>query len=63
MTLGRGFRSGFSRVCCVHMRTVHVESMTECYTFVVTKLGDNEMRDFVSNLSAVLVANTDKASM
>jgi hypothetical protein len=52
-----------TRVCCVHTRTVHMESMTECYTFVVTKLGDNAMRDFVSNLSAVLVANAEKASM
>ena len=52
-----------TRVCCVHTRAVHLESMTQRYTFVVTKLGDKAMKDFVSNLSAVLVANAEKASM
>jgi hypothetical protein len=42
---------------CLHTRTVHIESKTQRHTLVIKKLGDEGLRDFVTNLSAVLVAN------
>jgi len=44
--------------CCIHSRAVHLESKTQRYTLVIKKLGDQALREFVANLSAVLVSNT-----
>jgi len=44
--------------CCIHSRVVHIESKTQRYTLVIKKLGDQALREFVANLSAVLVSNT-----
>jgi hypothetical protein len=44
--------------CCIHSRAVHLESKTQRYTLVIKKLGDHALREFVANLSAVLVANS-----
>jgi hypothetical protein len=43
--------------CCFHTRTVHIESKTQKHQLVIKKLGDDGLRDFVANLSAVLVNN------
>ncbi|MCX4243085.1 hypothetical protein [Paraliomyxa miuraensis] len=43
--------------CCIHSRAVHLESKTQRYTLVIKKLGDHALREFVANLSQVLVAN------
>ncbi|MEX1367758.1 MAG: hypothetical protein AB1Z98_31810 [Nannocystaceae bacterium] len=43
--------------CCIHSRAVHLESKTQRYTLVIKKLGDAALREFVANLSAVLVTN------
>ena len=52
-----------TQLCFVHTRTVQVQSMTQLYNLVVKKLSDNEIRDFVTNLSAVIVANTTRAGV
>ena len=49
--------------CFVHTRTIQVQAMTQLYNLVVKKLSDQEIRDFVTNLSAVIVANTNRASV
>jgi hypothetical protein len=46
-----------TQACCINTRTVHIESKTNKHVMVVKKLGDEGCRDFVANLSAVLVAN------
>ena len=52
-----------TQMCCVNTRTVQVQSLTQLYNVVVKKLGDAEIRHFVTNLSAVLVAHTGRASV
>ena len=52
-----------TQLCCINTRVVHLQSLTQPHSLVVTKLGDNAMRDFVSNLSAVLVSNAEQAKM
>lgn len=52
-----------TQLCFVHTRTVQVQSMTQQFNVVVKKLGDNEIRQFVTNLSAVLVAHSSRASV
>jgi hypothetical protein len=52
-----------TQMCCVHTRTVQVQSLTQRFNVVVKKLGDNEIRQFVTNLSAVLVAHTARAGV
>lgn len=43
--------------CCIHSRAVHMESKTQKYTVVVKKLSDHGLREFMANLSHVLVGN------
>ena len=52
-----------THMCCVNTRVVHVQSMTQVFNVVVKKLGDAEIRNFVTNLSAVIVAHTGRASV
>jgi hypothetical protein len=52
-----------TQLCCIHTRTVQVQSLTQQFNVVVKKLGDNEIRQFVTNLSTVLVAHTNRASV
>ncbi len=52
-----------TQLCFVHTRTVQVQSLTQQFNVVVKKLGDNEIRQFVTNLSAVLVAHSSRASV
>jgi hypothetical protein len=57
METGAGKETQF---CCVHSRFVHIETKTQRHQMVIKKLGDAELRDFVANLSAVLVSNVDE---
>jgi hypothetical protein len=43
--------------CCIHTRSVHLETKTQRHNLVIKKLDDRALRDFVRNLSAVMVAN------
>lgn len=43
--------------CCIHTRTVHIQSKTQRYTLVIKKLDDKALRDFVRNLSNIVVTN------
>jgi hypothetical protein len=52
-----------THLCCVHTRTVQVQSMTQLFNLVVKRQSDAEIRSFVSNLSAVLVAHSNRASI
>jgi hypothetical protein len=50
-------------LCCVHTRTVQVQSLTQLFNLVVKRASDQEIRSFISNLSAVVVAHTSRASV
>jgi len=52
-----------TQLCFVHTRTLQVQSMTQLFNLVIKKLGDAEIRQFVTNLSAVIVAHTNRASV
>jgi len=52
-----------TQLCCVNTRVVQVQSLTQLYNLVIKKLGDQEIRSFVTNLSAVIVAHTNRASV
>jgi hypothetical protein len=52
-----------TQLCFVHTRTVQVQSLTQRFNLVIKKLGDQEIRQFVTNLSAVLVAHTTRAGV
>jgi hypothetical protein len=52
-----------THLCCIHTRTVQVQSMTQLFNLVVKRASDQEIRSFVSNLSAVIVAHTSRASV
>ncbi|MEZ4380432.1 MAG: hypothetical protein R3A79_03735 [Nannocystaceae bacterium] len=43
--------------CCIHTRTVHIQSKTQRYTLVIKKLKDDALRDFVRNMSEIVVTN------
>ncbi|MBK8261981.1 MAG: hypothetical protein IPK80_11680 [Nannocystis sp.] len=43
--------------CCIHTRTVHIESKTQRYGLVIKKLDDRAQREFVRNLSSIVVTN------
>lgn len=46
--------------CCIHARAVHMESKTERHTLVIKGLGDQGLREFVQNLSGVMIANSQR---
>lgn len=46
-----------TQMCCIHTRTVHIQSKTQRYTLVIKKLDDQALREFVRNLSTVVVTN------
>ena len=52
-----------TQLCCVNTRAISVQSMTQSFNLVVKKLSDQEVRSFVTNLSAVIVAHTSRASV
>ncbi len=51
-----------TQLCCINTRTVSVRSLTEHWNLVVT-MSDPEMKNFVANLSAVLVAHSTRAGV
>jgi len=52
-----------TQACCINTRTIQIQSLTQRYNLVVKRIGDQEIRNFVTNLSAVIVANTSRASV
>jgi hypothetical protein len=44
--------------CCIHSRGVHLESKTQRYSLVIKKLGDPVLRQFVAQLSSVVLSNS-----
>jgi hypothetical protein len=52
-----------TQLCCIHTRLVQVHSLTERAGYVIKKLGDDEIRKFVTNLSGVIVAHSARASV
>jgi hypothetical protein len=50
-------------MCCIHTRLVQVHSVTERHNLVIKKLGDQQIRQFVTQLSGVIVANSVRAGM
>lgn len=46
-----------TELCCINTRAVHLQTKTQRHTFVVRKLSDAAMRDFITQMSAVNVAN------
>jgi hypothetical protein len=46
-----------TQMCCIHSRVVHLETKTQRHTLVIKKLKDDGLRQFVANLSAVMVSN------
>jgi hypothetical protein len=52
-----------TQLCCINTRTIQVQSMTQLFNLVIKKLGDQEIRQFVTNLSAVIVAHSGRSSV
>ncbi len=46
-----------TQLCFFHARVVHVQSPTQQHTLVITRAGDQAVRDFMANMSAVMVRN------
>jgi len=46
-----------TQMCCIHSRAVHLESKTQRYSLVIKHLKDQHLREFVSQLSQVMLAN------
>jgi len=46
-----------TQLCCVHTRGVYIQSKTQRYSLVIKKLDDRSLREFVRNLSAIIVTN------
>ncbi len=47
-------------LCFIHTRSLHVESHTEDYTLAVKKLRDEDLRAFVTNMSQLIIANSQR---
>jgi len=52
-----------TQLCCINTRTIQVQSLTHLFNVVIKKLGDAEERQFVTNLSAVVVAHSGRSSI
>ncbi|MEO6771762.1 MAG: hypothetical protein ABI467_01915 [Kofleriaceae bacterium] len=52
-----------TQICCVHTRLVQVHSITERWNLAIKKLGDAEIRQFLTNLSSVIVAHSTRAGV
>ena len=44
--------------CCINSRVIHVESMTQRYSMIVRKFGDQDLRSFLSVMSQMIIANS-----
>jgi hypothetical protein len=52
-----------TQLCCLHTRLIQVHSLSERKNLVIKKLGDDEIRRFITNLSGVIVANSSRAGV
>ncbi len=51
-------KSGLERqCCCINTRLIHVQSRTYSYSFVVKKFNDQQLQDFVTRMSLLIVNN------
>ncbi|MBU1243456.1 hypothetical protein KJ612_09665, partial [Myxococcota bacterium] len=51
-------KSGLERqCCCINTRLVHVQSRTYSYAFVVKKFNDQQLQDFVTRMSILILQN------
>jgi len=46
-----------TQMCCFNSRAVHVESLTQRYSMVVKHVDDGALRQFITNLSQVIISN------
>ncbi len=48
-----------TEACCINTRVINVQTKTQRHVFVVRKLGDAALRGFMTQVSAVTIANAD----
>ena len=46
-----------SKLCCVHTRLIHVETKTQKHTFVVKSFNDDDLKNYLSVMSNLIVHN------
>lgn len=44
--------------CCIQTRMVQLESKTQEHTLIVKKMKDEDLRDFLTQLSVLIISNT-----
>jgi hypothetical protein len=52
-----------TQLCCIHTRLVQLHTITERTNLVIKRLGDDDVRRFVTNMSGVLVANSARSGV
>lgn len=52
-----------TQACCIHTRLVQVHTITERKNIVIKRLGDDDVRRFLTNLSGVIVAHSTRAGV
>ena len=52
-----------TQACCIHTRLVQVHTITERKNLVIKRLGDDDIRRFLTNVSGVLVAHSSRAGI
>ncbi len=48
---------------CFHTRTVQLQTMTQTFNLVIKRFGDQEIRQFVSNVAQVTVASSNRSGV
>ncbi|MBN2722587.1 MAG: hypothetical protein JXR95_00790 [Deltaproteobacteria bacterium] len=46
-----------TQMCCFHTRMIHIESFTQKYSMVVKQFSDQELREFISRMSMLILMN------
>lgn len=46
-----------TKVCCFHSRVVHIQSLTQRHTLIVKKFSDQDLKDFMSFMSQLILSN------
>lgn len=49
-----------TQACCIHTRVVHMQSRTQRHTLVIQRLTDQQLREFTTQLSGVMVQNAER---
>jgi len=49
-----------SQACCIHTRLVEMETLTQKHALIVKKVNDEQLKQFVAELSEVLVENVTR---